>query len=109
MMKSSCSDIICIHGVIMKIKKKFFIKCAFIAICGVIASPIMAKVNINTATIDTLSQLEGIGHSKAKAIIDYRAAHGGFKTIDELAQVKGVSKKIIDMNRGQIDVVSNGA
>lgn len=67
----------------------------------------MAKININTATIDTLSQLEGIGKSKAKAIVDYRVVHGGFKSIDELGQVKGISKKIIDMNRAQIELASS--
>lgn len=59
-----------------------------------------APVNVNSADAATLAQeLKGIGGVKAQAIVDYRQKHGAFRTIDELAQVKGISQKLIDRNR----------
>lgn len=64
-------------------------------------------VNINTADATTLSkQLKGVGPAKAAAIVQYRDKHGPFKSADQLAQVKGVGKKLVDMNR---DVITVGA
>lgn len=53
-------------------------------------------VNINTATITELTKLNGIGESKAQAIIDYRNANGPFKTIEDILNVKGIGEKIYD-------------
>lgn len=53
------------------------------------------KVNINTADAKQLQTLKGIGSSKAQAIIDYRNAHGAFKTVDELVEIKGFSEKTV--------------
>jgi len=50
-------------------------------------------ININTATKDELVALPGIGPAKAQAIVDYRKAHGPFKTIEELKDVKGIGAK----------------
>lgn len=47
-------------------------------------------VNINTATIDELMTLSGIGESKAKAILLYREENGYFKSIEELKNVSGI-------------------
>ncbi len=49
-----------------------------------------APVNINTATLDELQTLPGIGATRAQQIIDYRQAHGGLKTIDEIQNVTGI-------------------
>ena len=60
-----------------------------------------APVNINSADAATLAQdLKGIGAVKAQAIVDYRQKHGTFRTVDELAQVKGISQKLIDPQPG---------
>ena len=50
----------------------------------------LAGVNINTATQAELETLDGVGPTRAKAIIDYRKKNGNFKSIDELKKVHGV-------------------
>ncbi len=55
-----------------------------------------AKVNINTATIEELSALQGIGEKKAKSIVEHREKVGSFTTIEDLKTVKGVGEKIFD-------------
>jgi competence protein ComEA len=64
-----------------------------------------APVNINSADAATLAQeLKGIGNVKARAIVEYRLKHGAFRSVDELAQVKGISQKLIDRNRTDLRV-----
>ncbi len=55
----------------------------------------IGKVDINKADIETLTQLPGIGHVKAKAIIDYREKIGKFKSLDEITKVKGIGEKTL--------------
>lgn len=50
------------------------------------------KVNINTADEKGLTALAGIGPGTAKKILDYRAQHGAFKSIEELKQIKGIGE-----------------
>jgi competence protein ComEA len=65
----------------------------------------MGKVNINTADADTLQkELSGIGKSKAAAIIAYREANGTFTSVDELIEVKGIGKSLLDKNRDKLAV-----
>ena len=61
-------------------------------------------VNINRASAGELTSLHGIGSSKAQAIILYREAFGDFKTVDELAKVKGIGTKTIEKNRSRLQV-----
>jgi competence protein ComEA len=62
-------------------------------------------VNINTADAATLQrELKGVGAKRAQAIVDYRKAHGPFKSADELALVKGIGPAAIGKNRADIRV-----
>ncbi len=68
------------------------------------ATAAFAKVNINTATMEELTTLNGIGKTKAEAIVAYRTANGDFKTVDDLAKVKGIGDKIIEKIKPEITV-----
>ena len=63
-----------------------------------------ATININRASEGELVSLNGIGSSKAQAIILYREMFGDFKTVDELAKVKGIGAKTVEKNRRRLSV-----
>ena len=49
-----------------------------------------AIVHLNSATLEQLETLDGIGPALAQRIVDYRSAHGGFRSLAELDQVSGI-------------------
>ena len=53
-------------------------------------------VNINTATVEELQTITGIGESKAKSIIEYRKVNGNFKTIEDIKNVEGIGEKLYE-------------
>ena len=61
----------------------------------VFATPALAVVDINTAPQAELETLPGIGPAKAAAIIEYRSAHGAFRTVDQLDDVPGIGPSTI--------------
>ena len=65
----------------------------------------LAAINLNTATKDELVALPGIGPAKAQAILDYRKAHGAFKSIEEVKDVKGIGAKRFEKLKGELTVV----
>ena len=62
------------------------------------------KININTADIDELKALPGIGEVKAKAIIAYREAFGGFVAAEEIMEVKGIGQATYDKIKDLITI-----
>jgi len=64
----------------------------------------IAGININTADVKALEALPGIGAAKAQAIVDYRTAHGNFKSIDDLKNVKGIGDKVLEQIRELIEM-----
>ncbi len=66
-------------------------------------SDALNKVDINTADAATLAlALDGVGMAKAQEIVAYRELNGEFKSIEELAQVKGIGEATIAKNRDRI-------
>jgi competence protein ComEA len=61
-------------------------------------------VDINTADVQTLAALHGIGAAKAEAIIAYRQQHGPFASVDQLVEVKGIGDKTVERNRDRLTV-----
>ena len=62
-------------------------------------------VNVNQADAATIAKsLDGIGQSKAEAIVAWREAHGPFKKADDLKHVKGIGKATIERNRAAIQL-----
>jgi competence protein ComEA len=63
------------------------------------------RVDLNAADAPTLQrELSGIGEAKAKAIVAYRESNGPFSSVDELLEVKGIGKAILDKNRERLQV-----
>ncbi len=70
---------------------------------GVYAGDV-GKININTATAEQLTQLNGIGASHAAAIITYRQKNGPFQKPEDLMQVPRIGEKTFEKNRAMISV-----
>ena len=62
------------------------------------------SININAASSAQLQTLSGIGPVKAQEIMKYRKSHGGFKTVDELVNVKGIGPKTVAQLKSQLSV-----
>src|SRR5580765_8447514 len=71
------------------------------------SSAALAAINLNTATKEELVALPGIGPAKAQAILDYRAAHGPFKSLEELKDVKGIGAKRFEKLKGELTVAGS--
>ena len=69
-----------------------------------LASAQDAAININTADVATLASLNGIGQSKAEAIVAYREANGPFAVTADLANVKGIGERTIEKNAARLTV-----
>ena len=60
---------------------------------GAAGSILGVKIHLSTATAEQLDQVDGIGPTLAERIIEYRDAHGGFRSLQELAEVDGIGEK----------------
>lgn len=62
-------------------------------------------VDLNSADAATLArELLGIGESRARAIVEHRRRHGPFRSVDELALVRGIGPKTVERNRARLRV-----
>lgn len=62
------------------------------------------RVNINTAAVDELTTLPGIGKSYAQRIVEYRDKNGPFKKVEDLLNVRGIGEKTFERIRDRITV-----
>jgi len=77
---------------------------SMLVLAALVAFPAYSAININTATQSELEAVKGLGPAKAKAIITYRESKGGFKSLDELDNVKGFGKASIEKLKADLDV-----
>ena len=63
-----------------------------------------AVLNVNTATVEQLQAVKGVGPKTAKAIVEYRTAHGNFTAIEGLTAVKGIGAKKLAKIRTSLTV-----
>ena len=82
------------------------IKFLLSTVCGfmLMTSIALAAVNINTAQVQELAGLQGIGPAKAQAIVEYREKNGQFKSVKDLAKVKGIGQKTLEKLGSEITV-----
>lgn len=84
---------------------KFLTTAAAIALLSLPMLAFAGQVNINTADAETIAaELNGVGLTKARAIVEYRTKHGPFRSADDLSLVKGIGERTVDKNRADIQV-----
>jgi competence protein ComEA len=85
------------------------IKKTLLAVCLLIPTLLFAEiVNINTADKEALmTSIKGVGEKRAEAIIAYREQNGSFKSVEELADVRGVGPSIVEKNMDNLSVTDN--
>ena len=66
-------------------------------------------VNVNSADAETLSaELDGVGLSRANAIVEYRLKNGPFESAEDLLKVSGIGQRTLEMNRHNILLETKG-
>lgn len=78
------------------------IVCSLVLLCSASLALADEAVNINTANVELLSQLDGIGEKKAQAIVAWREENGEFVSVDQLAEVTGIGEATVNANRTAI-------
>lgn len=68
------------------------------------AKTVNNKISINTATLEELMMLSGIGESKAQSIIDYRTKEGKFTSIEDIMNVNGIGEALFEKIKNDITV-----
>lgn len=63
-----------------------------------------AQININEASVETLASLDGVGETKAQAIVAYRSENGPFESAEDLVQVNGIGDRTLEKNAKRLTV-----
>lgn len=65
----------------------------------------MATVNVNLASAEQLAEvLDGVGMTRAAAIVQYRENYGKFERVEELLMVRGIGESVLETNRSRISL-----
>jgi len=67
--------------------------------------PPSQPIDLNSATPEQLQQVPGIGHSTAKAIVNFRQKSGPFQRVEDLLAIKGISKSRLEKMRPYLTVI----
>jgi competence protein ComEA len=91
-------------------KKLFRLMSAACLLAVSLLSHAEAPLDINTANADALAEvLVGVGPAKAEAIVAFRESNGPFASVEQLAQVKGIGERTLELNRERITVAPSQA
>lgn len=66
--------------------------------------PTNSIINLNSATLEQLDILPGIGPSKAMAIMEYRTKYGEFRSLEQIMEVKGIGPKVFEKMKERITI-----
>lgn len=67
---------------------------------------LIAAVDVNQATVETLVKaLDGISTESATSLVEYRSQHGAFKSVDDIAQVPGLTKEAFERNKERFSII----
>lgn len=70
---------------------------------GLSSSALAAPVNVNKANAEEIAEsLKGVGIKTARAIVEFREKNGPFKSVEQLADVKGIGDKTVEKNRANL-------
>ncbi len=69
-----------------------------------VPTPVIARLDLNTADIVALETLPGIGSEMARRIVDYRTAHGPFRNVDQLDEISGIGAETLAELRNLVTV-----
>lgn len=64
----------------------------------------LETININSADVESLTQLEGIGEKKAQAIVAWREQNGKFVSVEQLVEVSGIGAATLEANRAKLRI-----
>ena len=89
-----------------KMMGKLFCAAAMLGILmsGVLFAEESAKININSASVQELTQLDKVGEKYAERIVAYRNENGMFKTPEDIMKVQGIGPKVWELNKDRIIV-----
>jgi len=75
---------------------------ATLAVSTAMAGDTLPVVNVNTASVEELQALPGIGEARANAIVETRQQRGGFETVDQLVEVRGIGPANLERLRPHV-------